>query len=142
MNLFGQLVGLLERGISPTQSLYLHRTTQHRKTRTHIHASSGSRTHDPSIRAAEDSTCLRPEKIKWNTQNYFPFCRIGRIGIPQWYSVGWSGVRFSAGAGNFSLHRRVQTGSGAYLASYPMGNRGCFPGGKAAGAWSWSLPSI
>jgi hypothetical protein len=31
MNLFGQLVGLLGREISPTQGLYLHRTTQHRK---------------------------------------------------------------------------------------------------------------
>jgi hypothetical protein len=53
----GQLVGLLGRGISPTQGLYLHRTTQHRKTRTHIHASSEIRNHDPSVR---DSTCLRP----------------------------------------------------------------------------------
>jgi hypothetical protein len=35
MNLFGQLVGLLGRGISPTQGLYLHRITKHRKTRTH-----------------------------------------------------------------------------------------------------------
>jgi hypothetical protein len=53
-------VGLLGRGIGPTQGLYLHRTTQHRKTRTNIHASSGYRTHDLSGRAAEDSTCLRP----------------------------------------------------------------------------------
>jgi len=28
MNLFGHLVGLLGRGISPTQGLYLHRKTQ------------------------------------------------------------------------------------------------------------------
>jgi hypothetical protein len=28
MNLFGHLVGLLGRGISPTQGLYLHNTTQ------------------------------------------------------------------------------------------------------------------
>jgi len=32
---------------------------------------------------------------------------------------------------------RVQNGSGAHLASYPMGIRGSFPGDKAAGAWSW-----
>jgi hypothetical protein len=32
-----------------------------------------------------------------------------------------SRVRFSAGAGNFSLHHRVQNGSGAHPASYPMG---------------------
>jgi len=31
MNLFGLLVGLLERGISQTQGLYLHRITQHWK---------------------------------------------------------------------------------------------------------------
>jgi hypothetical protein len=47
------------------------------------------------------------------------------------------GLRFSAGAGNFSLQHHVRTGSGAHPASYPMGNRGSFPGGKAAGAWSW-----
>jgi len=51
-------------------------------------------------------------------------------------------VRFSAGAGNYSLHHRIQNGSGSHLASYPMGTRGSFPGGKAAGAWSWSLTSI
>jgi hypothetical protein len=53
-----------------------------------------------------------------------------------------SRVRFSAGAGNFSLHHRVQNGSGAHPASYPMGSGGSFPGGKAAGAWSWPLTSI
>jgi hypothetical protein len=43
-------------------------------------------------------------------------------------------VRFSAEAGNFSPHHRVQNGSGAHPASYPMGIWGVFPGGKAAGA--------
>jgi hypothetical protein len=41
------------------------------------------------------------------------------------------GVRFAVGAGNISLHHRVQTGSGAHPASYPTGTGGCFPGGKA-----------
>jgi hypothetical protein len=41
------------------------------------------------------------------------------------------GVQVPAGAGNFSLRHRVQTGSGAHPASNPMGNRGCFPGSKA-----------
>jgi hypothetical protein len=45
-----------------------------------------------------------------------------------------SGVRLLAGAGNFSLHHRVQNGSGAHPASYPTGIRGSFPGVKAAGA--------
>jgi hypothetical protein len=45
-----------------------------------------------------------------------------------------SRVRFPAGAGNFSLHHRVQAGSGAHPASYPMSTRGSFPGGEATGA--------
>jgi hypothetical protein len=46
-----------------------------------------------------------------------------------------SRVRFPAGAGNFSPHHRyVQNGFGAHPASYPMGTRGSFLGGKAAGA--------
>jgi len=60
MNLFGYLVGLPGRWISPTQGLYLHSTTQHRKKQTYIHVQSGIRNRDPSVRAAEDSTCLRP----------------------------------------------------------------------------------
>jgi hypothetical protein len=43
-------------------------------------------------------------------------------------------VRFPVGAGNFSLHHRVQNGSGAHPASHPMGTRSSFLGGKAAGA--------
>jgi hypothetical protein len=43
------------------------------------------------------------------------------------------GVEFPAGAGNFSLHR-VQNGFGAHPVSYPMGTRGSFLLGKAAGA--------
>jgi hypothetical protein len=32
------------------------------------------------------------------------------------------------------VHHRVQNGSGVHPASYPMGTRGSFPGGKDAGA--------
>jgi hypothetical protein len=53
------LVGLLGRGISPAQGLYLRRTTQHRETQTHIHAPIRIRKCDPIVRAVEDSTCLR-----------------------------------------------------------------------------------
>jgi hypothetical protein len=35
------------------KGLYLHRTTQHRNTKTNIHASSGIRTHDPINQAAK-----------------------------------------------------------------------------------------
>jgi predicted component of type VI protein secretion system len=48
LELFRHMVGLLGRVISPLQDLYLHRTTQHRKTRKNIHALSGIRTHDLS----------------------------------------------------------------------------------------------
>jgi hypothetical protein len=64
--------------------------------------------------------------------------RDSSVGIALGYGMDDRGsrVRFPAGAGNFSLHHRVQNGSGAHPASYPMGTRGSFPGDKAAGAWS------
>jgi hypothetical protein len=64
--------------------------------------------------------------------------------LVQWHSAGlwagWSGVRIPAGAGNFFLLHRVQTGSGAHPASYPMGTGGSLSEGKAAGAWNWPPP--
>jgi len=51
-------------------------------------------------------------------------------------------VRLPLRAGNFSLHHSVQTGSGAYPASYPVGSRDSFPVSKEAGSWSWLLTSI
>jgi hypothetical protein len=48
--------------ISPSQGCYLH-TGQHKhriNAHTDIHALSGIRTHDPSFRASEDISCLRP----------------------------------------------------------------------------------
>jgi hypothetical protein len=47
------MVGLLGRVISLLQGLYLHRTTQHRKTQKNIHALSGIRTNDPSNQPAK-----------------------------------------------------------------------------------------
>jgi hypothetical protein len=62
--------------------------------------------------------------------------RDSSVGIALGYGLDDRGsrVRFSAGAGNFSLHHRVQHGSGVHPATYPIGTRGSFPGGKAAGA--------
>jgi hypothetical protein len=51
LELFRRMVGLLGRVISPSQGLYSHRTTQHRKT--NIHALSGIQTHDPSNQPAK-----------------------------------------------------------------------------------------
>jgi hypothetical protein len=48
-----------------------------------------------------------------------------------------SEVRVPVGAGNFSLHHRVQNGSGAHPASYPMATGGSFPG-----PWSWPRTSV
>jgi hypothetical protein len=58
------------------------------------------------------------------------------VGVALGYGLDDRGsrVRFPAGAGNFSLHHRVQNSSGAHPASYPMGSMGSFPGDKAAGA--------
>jgi hypothetical protein len=56
------------------------------------------------------------------------------VGIALGYRLDdWgSRVQFLERAGNYSLHC-VQNGSGAHPASYPMGTRGSFPGGKVAG---------
>jgi hypothetical protein len=64
--------------------------------------------------------------------------REGSVGIALGYGLddGGSRVRFPAGAGNSFLHHRFQNGCEAHPASYPMGTRGYFPGGKEAGARS------
>jgi hypothetical protein len=53
LNYIRCMVGLLGRVISSSQGLYLHRTKQHRKTRTNIRTLSGIRTHDPSNQPAK-----------------------------------------------------------------------------------------
>jgi hypothetical protein len=62
--------------------------------------------------------------------------RDSSVGIALGYGLDDRGsrVRFLAGAGNFSLHHRVQNGSAAHPASYTMRTRGSFLGDKAAGA--------
>jgi hypothetical protein len=59
------------------------------------------------------------------------FVRESSVGV----AMGWTaGVRSPAGTVDLSLLRRVQPGSGAQPASYPMGTGGSFPDGKVAGA--------
>jgi hypothetical protein len=67
---------------------------------------------------------------------YYGKSRDSSVGIALGYGLDDRGSRFRlpAGARKFSLHRRVQNGSRTHPASYPMGTRGSFPGGKAAGA--------
>jgi hypothetical protein len=61
--------------------------------------------------------------------------RDSSVGIALGYGLDdrGSGVRFPARTGNYSLHHRVQNGSGAHPASYPMDTRGSFPGVKRLG---------
>jgi hypothetical protein len=82
----------------------------------------------------------------WRTLYYNEFCNLystniieshgSSVGIALGYGLEDRGskVPFPARTGNFSLHHHVQNGSGAHPASYPIGSRGSFPGGKAAGA--------
>jgi hypothetical protein len=45
------------------------------------------------------------------------------------------------GLGNFSLHHRVQTGSGAHPTSYPVGTKDSFPGVERPGREADHLPA-
>jgi hypothetical protein len=53
--------------------------------------------------------------------------------VKEWVELYLHSPNAPSWLGNFSLH---QTGSGAHPPSSPMGTRGLFPGGKAAGALS------
>jgi hypothetical protein len=65
------------------------------------------------------------------------FCRSrnSSVGIASGYGLDdrTIGVRFPAGAGNFYLRHRVQTGSGAHPTFYPIGTSGSFLGLKWPG---------
>jgi hypothetical protein len=79
------------------------------------------------------NTCYLRVSAKWKNLTSFGILNL----IAQWYSAGLRAglpeFRDQAGAGNFPLCHRVQTGSGAHPASYPVGTRGSFPSGKWPG---------
>jgi hypothetical protein len=77
----------------------------------------------------------KPHSQNFVNVKYKRKSRDSSVGIALGYGLDDRGsrVRFPAGAGNFSLHHRVQNGSGAYPASYPMGTRGSFPGESGRG---------
>jgi hypothetical protein len=54
-------------------------------------------------------------------------------GIALGYGLDNWGFESRQGLGIFLFTTAVQTGSGAHPVSYPVGTRGSFPGGKAAG---------
>jgi hypothetical protein len=78
---------------------------------------------------------MKPHKIIILTGVTFK-SRNSSVGIAMGYRLDdrCSRVRLPAGAGNFSLHHRVQNGSGAHSAYYPMGTRGSFPGVNRPGS--------
>jgi hypothetical protein len=53
-------VGVLRRGIGTSQGLCLHTERHKQNKHIDIRVSSGIRTHDPSFRARENSSCFRP----------------------------------------------------------------------------------
>jgi hypothetical protein len=68
--IYTQLLGFLGWGINSSQGSYLH-TVQHTHTHTpYIHALSGIRTHDPSVRSTEISSCLRPHGYRDRLSQY------------------------------------------------------------------------
>jgi hypothetical protein len=71
-NHFSQSVGLLGRVISPSQDRYLNTGQQKHRINANIdiHALSGIRTHDPSVRAREDSSCLRQRGYREHSRQY------------------------------------------------------------------------
>jgi hypothetical protein len=64
------MAGLLGRVISPSQGLYLRRTTQHRKTLANIYALSGIRTHDPSNQPAKTHASDRTATVTGIKERY------------------------------------------------------------------------
>jgi hypothetical protein len=70
--------------------------------------------------------------------------RDSSVGIALGYGLDDQGSRdqFPAGAGNFSLRHRVQNGSRAHPASYPMGTGAVSLGVKRPGREADHLTSI
>jgi hypothetical protein len=121
---FTQSVGLLGRVISPSQGRYL-LTGQHKRRinpHTDIHALSWIWTHDPSVWASEDSSCLSPPGHREK-----PALHIADLNL-----------RTAVTTLFCTASRRLR----AHLASYPMGTGSDFCSGKAAEAWSWSFTSV
>jgi hypothetical protein len=102
--------------------------------------------HSMSFALTDHAKQVHTSATKKNFSDHVIWCQEEGLlsGVALGYGLDDRGsrVRFPSGAGNFSLHHRVQNGSGALPTSYPMGTRGSLPGGNAAGAWSWPLTFI
>jgi hypothetical protein len=75
-------------------------------------------------------TALKSPNVEKNSTSHF---NIAEASI-SWYELS---VGIHTNCTPFAVE--FSDGSGAHPASYPMGIKGSFPGGKAAGAWSWPL---
>jgi hypothetical protein len=95
------------------------------------------------LKMCPDIFLPRPHKITYHNHPLSSKRRDSSVGIELSYWLIDRGSRlwFPAEAGDFSFHHRVQSDSAAHPASYPIGTRGSFPGGKAGGAWTWPLTS-
>jgi hypothetical protein len=65
------------------------------------------------------------------------FCVSSTVDIATDFELDVRGVRSSPRGASFSPLHIIQTGSGPYPASYPVGTAGSSPDGKAAAACSW-----
>jgi len=107
-----------------------------------LHVTSFDRSINQSINQSSTITARTPWSVMSSMQPiklwYLTYFIIQLSSITLGFGLN-EGVQDPAGAGNFPLNHRVQTGSVAHPASYPVGTRGSFPGGKAAAVWSCPL---
>jgi hypothetical protein len=148
---FGRLVGFLERGIS--RSLPTEDNATQKNADSHIHAPNRIRTHNPSFRTVEDSTCLTL-RGRWDRLNYITlyYIILNNVCVGESSSSGISRMivliylvililqlDFNKLHDIVFIHLVIlilqldfnklhaQNGSGAYPASYPVGTKGSFP---------------
>jgi hypothetical protein len=82
-----------------------------------------------------NTTRMQPFSLKFMSSLLQVWSRNRAVDIAIGYGPDKRGVAVRVSVGQeFSLLRSVQTGPGANPASYPMGTRRLFPGGKVAGA--------
>jgi hypothetical protein len=89
--IYTKSVGLLGRGITPSQGRYL-RTEQHKyRINTHRHPClEWIRAHDPSVRAGEDDSCLRR---RGHSERRSIYLEQGKMNVWYVYIEGWIGPR-------------------------------------------------
>jgi hypothetical protein len=92
----------------------------------------------------EPASGLYPEPVE--SVQIVAYCLYERsrdsvVGIATGYGLDDRVVDISSPGRVKNFLHVVQTGSGVHPTSYPMATSDCFPGGKAAGPWSWPLTS-